>query len=675
MLGRHGTHRFDVAIVVVLAVYGQLEAWGAPHAETAIAGPPVLNAVAFLIASMALLWRRRAPATVLLVEAANLAALSVLAGGSEALGLFVPLLVSVYSAARYAAIPWRTFPALAVVAGALLLHDLRDPQVDQAQDVVVFWLMLAAAWPVGAAIRRWSDRTELLAAQVAAREARARTEERARIARELHDVVSHSLGVMLVQAEAARRARRARRRPRRERLDASAAAGATRSATCDASSACCATTTQHVDAEPQPGTRRCPSWSSGQNGGPPGRAARRRRAAAAEPERGPRALPDRAGGADEHAQARRTRAASTCVRYDDDAVEVALADDGRGRPADSRGGHGLVGMRERAALYGGAVRRRHRAGGGFEVARAPAPPATRDPRRSGRRSGGGAGGLRGCPRHGGRHRGRRRGGGRLRRCAGATAEPDVVLMDVRMPRLDGLEATRRILAERAPAARDRAHHVRPRRVRLRRDEGRRERLPAQGPTPRPARRRRSGSRPPATPCSPPPSSGGCRALLRRAATADGLPGVDDRLTSRELEVLELVARGLSNAEIAVAVPQRGDRQDPPRARLRQAQRARPRPGRDTCLRDRTRPPRERVDQAAGTPQPATSHVGRAQARRSLPLPHASERLADHPRDDCSGRDPGARGHASGARVAPPFVEKGTIRRCSPRARWDGRRGL
>jgi hypothetical protein len=69
------------------------------------------------------------------------------------------------------------------VAGALLLHDLRDPQVDQAAEAVVFWLILTAAWPAGAAIRRWSDRADLLAAEVAAREARARSEERAPIAR------------------------------------------------------------------------------------------------------------------------------------------------------------------------------------------------------------------------------------------------------------------------------------------------------------------------------------------------------------------------------------------------------------------------------------------------------------------------------------------------------------
>jgi signal transduction histidine kinase len=55
------------------------------------------------------------------------------------------------------------------------------------------------------------------------------------------------------------------------------------------------------------------------------------------------------------------------VRYGDTELELEVADDGKGQTAHRNGGHGLVGMRERAALYGGRLEASAGDGGGFLV--------------------------------------------------------------------------------------------------------------------------------------------------------------------------------------------------------------------------------------------------------------------------------------------------------------------
>ena len=146
--------------------------------------------------------------------------------------------------------------------------------------------------------------------------------------------------------------------------------------------------------------------------------------------------------------------ARVTVRQAEGVLEIDVVDDGRGAPADAAEGHGIIGMRERAALFGGELRVGPAPGGGFAVhARIPIVEADVSIRvllvddqalvRSGFR-------LILETREDLEVVGEAEDGREAVELA-RRLSPDVILMDVRMPNVDGVEATRRLAAAGSPA--------------------------------------------------------------------------------------------------------------------------------------------------------------------------------------------------------------------------------
>ena len=201
---------------------------------------------------------------------------------------------------------------------------------------------------------------------LAAREAV--VEERARIARELHDAIAHDVSMMVIQAGAERRVLDGERGSTREVLETVERIG--RGALTEMRRLVGMLRSDAGDPlAPQPGLNDLPMLVT-----------RVREAGLSvelrvEGER--RELPvgielsayrivqEALTNALKHAGEAR---AAVHVRYGVDSLELEIVDDGTGAPAPvSSGGHGLVGMRERVALYGGRLDAGRRPSGGFAV--------------------------------------------------------------------------------------------------------------------------------------------------------------------------------------------------------------------------------------------------------------------------------------------------------------------
>jgi signal transduction histidine kinase len=184
----------DVVLGVLLAVTGVVTAFEMDPRE----GPLGLTLPVAVVMSVAVMWRTRAPVASVVVVLLAGEVQSALATVPGSVWAFAVLLISTYSVARHCPEGAATASG-ALVVGVLWLQEWQDGGTDYVFIVLVF----GGVWLLGRALRQWQDRATLAEQNQELFARNAVTEERVRIARELHDVVAHGIGVISVQANAA----------------------------------------------------------------------------------------------------------------------------------------------------------------------------------------------------------------------------------------------------------------------------------------------------------------------------------------------------------------------------------------------------------------------------------------------------------------------------------------
>jgi signal transduction histidine kinase len=380
----------DVILAAAVTALGLLVTFVRIGDGTIYHGPRLPNAILSVLVTGTLAWRRTRPLlAVTWIFAVYAASFVVVRHDLQMVAGFVVVIVLVASAGYHAS----RREALACLAVGLAIPAVLiplEPQLGGWSGAVFDAAFVALPWLAARALRNREDRAAALGTQLALAQARQREilhEERAQIARELHDIVAHSVSVILLQVGAARM--RAPGQPGlAEPLHAAEASG------------------RQALAE----LRRLLGVLNDVSAERPGRdhAADERAPEAPQPSIATLdrlASTVRAAGLDvdlaitgavrplppglelsvyrivqealtnvlRHARASR---AEVRVGYGPDTVTIDVVDDGTARTASGvPAGHGLVGMRQRARVFGGTTTAGPAPGGGWQVrAELPAEP-------------------------------------------------------------------------------------------------------------------------------------------------------------------------------------------------------------------------------------------------------------------------------------------------------------
>ncbi|HEX7353744.1 MAG TPA: sensor histidine kinase [Mycobacteriales bacterium] len=379
----------DAALTAALLALGSWELTGA--LGTKFPGSRAAHAAFMVAGTLPLLARRRYPLltfiTVAVIGTVWVDVMYGLRADQPPFQPYVVMLIIAYSAAAYT--DGRGARAAAVVvavgiASALPLLAYGAP----ANNVVPPLITLLIAFGVGLAVARYrrsaessQARNRALEAEQEAAAQRAVAEERARIARELHDVISHDVSLMVLQASVERRAADSDPITAGQTLASIETTGREALAELRRMLGVLRRGERDAPLQPQPGLAQLPELVAN------ARAAGLDITLTVDGDPHPlppgldlaayRILQESLTNAAKHAPG---HSVTATVRYTPHDLELTVLDDGA-RVAGAvlpSGGHGLVGMRERVALYGGSLNvGADPATGGFRVqARIPLPVTT-----------------------------------------------------------------------------------------------------------------------------------------------------------------------------------------------------------------------------------------------------------------------------------------------------------
>ena len=364
---------YDVGLAAALVAAGVAETW-VPFSSRQGDGSLAATSGGVVVAGLALTQRRVRPlAAGLAVFGTWLVVVVVAPVYVLFFGQFVAMGVAVFSMARHGRgrVP---FVGAGLGAAMLLYVDLFVPELQSPGEIVFHWGVFAVVWGFGFGLHRMETRAReshlrAVAAEVAATEQAmaAVVEERTRIARELHDIVAHSVSMMVVQAGAAEQvvdedpdyARRALATIRTTGTGALAEMRRVVAMLRDGD--------EPGSLAPQPGLDALPALvGDARSAGLDARldvVGEARSLPAGVDLAANRIVHEALTNVRRHASATTVRVA---LEYGESDVRIEVVDDGTGGAGEG-GGHGLVGMRERASLYGGTVETGSVNGHGFAV--------------------------------------------------------------------------------------------------------------------------------------------------------------------------------------------------------------------------------------------------------------------------------------------------------------------